>query len=248
MVPLVGGKPTTIPIAGGTDLGDLGTDWGGEGTGDTNLEPTDPTDRSGVNWSEEGMKTRRGRLLITNAVRLVSNTTYRIHTIIRRTVATGQGMPLIVKLRSSVLGIPTSTATITGTASKEIVWTFSTAGVSQTSLDSVRFQIFAYEEFTSGLESATIYVSDINLLGKIAETPVNTIYRYGGEVWDDSIAKISDDGGIVNGHPFGLFEYYESISSAYRLYCISDGIPYVWSTGPQDPYGVTGQPRIVIAW
>jgi len=234
------------------DWGDLPEDWGGDETGEDDYTPpvegdTEEGDGTG-NITRLSTKTRRARLLVSNAMKLSSGNTYRVHAIVKRKIASGQGAPLIVSIRSSINEIPGATSTITTTGFREIVWEFSTVGIPQSKLNSVRLQIYAYEEFANDVNSATVYISDVNVLGKIAETPENTVYRFDGEVWDDDITKVSSDGGIIGGHPEGLFQYYESRSAAYRLYCISDGVPYVWSFGPGDLYGAESTPRLAISW
>ena len=188
------------------------------------------------------------RLLITNRMELSANSTYRMHVLVNREDS-DSGRPLRVKVTPSISELAGYTGTITSVGTQnEIVWEFSTAGVAVHRLASVRFRIDAYEENIQPSEGGSIYISDINLLGTVRELPINTIFRYDGEVWDDSITKLSDDGGIVGGHPHKLAQNYETNSAAVRLYCLSDGDVYVWGIGADDPYGGTEVPRIIIAW
>lgn len=201
--------------------------------------------------SDEGTITtvdKLSRLLITNRMKLSANATYRMHVLVNREDS-DSGKPLKVKVTPSIRELAGYTGTIVSIGSQnEIVWEFSTAGIPLSKLASIRFRIDAYEENIQPSEGGSIYISDINLLGTIRELPVNTIFRYDGEVWDDSLTKISDDGGIVGGHPHKLLQNYETNSDAVRLYCLSDGDVYAWGIGPDDPYGGTEVPRIIIAW
>ncbi|KKK84707.1 hypothetical protein LCGC14_2780640, partial [marine sediment metagenome] len=129
-----------------------------------------------------------------------------------------------------------------------IEWEFITTGIAAADLREVRFRIDMFEENIDVADAAAAYVSDINILGKIRELPINTIYRYDGEIWDNAITQVSSDGGIVSGSPHSLVESYEVNSAAQRLYCISDGNVYVWGTGVNDPYGGTTASRIVVSW
>jgi len=191
---------------------------------------------------------RLSRLLITNRMKLTANSTYRMHVLINREDS-DSGKPLRIKVTPSINGLAGYTGTITSVgAQNEIVWEFSTTGVPASKLSAVRFRIEAYEENIQPSEGGSIYISDINLLGTICKLPVNTIFRYDGEVWDDSLTKVSDDGGIVGGHPHKLVQNYETNSDLVRLYCISDGDVYVWSTDLDDPYGGTEVSRIIISW
>ena len=179
---------------------------------------------------------------------LSANSTYRMHILVNREDS-DSGRPLRVKVTPSISELAGYTGTITSIGTQnEIVWEFSTAGVAVHRLASVRFRIDAYEENIQPSEGGSIYISDINLLGTVRELPVNTIFRYDGEVWDDSITKLSDDGGIVGGHPHKLAQNYETNSDAVRLYCLSDGDVYVWGIGADDPYGGIEVPRIIIMW
>ena len=188
------------------------------------------------------------RLLITNRMKLSANSTYRMHVLVNREDS-DSGKSLKVKVTPSISGLAGYTGTITSIGTQnEIVWEFSTAGIAVHRLASVRFRIDAYEENIQPSEGGSIYISDINLLGTVRELPINTIFRYDGEVWDDSLTKLSDDGGIVGGHPHKLVQNHEANSDAVRLYCLSDGDAYVWGIGADDPYGGTEVPRIIIAW
>jgi len=259
VLPGVDGKPSSVPKltpiigqGGDLDLGDLGRDWGkGTNEGTNNKPLINDTD----NTISATSSTRLARLLVTNGVKLTVNSIYRVHSIINRVAATGQGKPLIVKVSASISTLPGYTGTIAVNTIKplSIEWEFSTAGVSQSDLDNVKFQILMYEEDISPSDAATVYISDINILGKVTEIPVNSIFRYDGDTWDDSISKLSNDNGIVTGHPYGLIQFYENIRSLKnRLYCISSGKAYVWNDGdPSDPYGVytiSTIPRIIIVW
>jgi hypothetical protein len=188
------------------------------------------------------------RLLITNRMKLLTNTTYRMHVLVNREDS-DSGKSLKIKVTPSIRVLAGYTGAITsvGTQNK-IVWEFNTASIPASMLAAVRFRIDAYEENIQPSEGGSIYISDINLLGTVRELPVNTIFRYDGEVWDDNITKVSDDGGIVGGHPHKLVQSYEVNSVATRLYCLSDGDVYVWGIGADDPYGGIEVPRIIIMW
>ena len=181
-------------------------------------------------------------------MKLSTNTIYRMHVLVNREDS-DSGKPLKIKVTPSIRALAGYTGAITSVGTQnEIVWEFSTASIPASMLAAVRFRIDAYEENIQPSEGGSIYISDINLLGTVRELPVNTIFRYDGEVWDDNLTKVSDDGGIVGGHPHKLVQNYETNSDVVRLYCLSDGDVYVWGIGADDPYGGTEVPRIIIMW
>lgn len=190
------------------------------------------------------------RKLITNSMNLVSDEVYRFHMALKKVKSwAGPDSQLRVTIQSSLDRISSYTSTIvTSNTQHFIEWEFSTANISAESLQNMHFEIEMSDTGVYAANAAAIYVSDINILGKLNQAPVNTIYRYSGEVWDDTVTKISDDGGITSGHPYALVESYEVNSDAQRLYCISGGDPYVWSIGPGDPYGGAARSQIIISW
>ncbi len=202
-----------------------------------------------------------GRLLITNRMKLLTNTIYRMQVLVNREES-DSGKPLRIAVTPSISELAgyTGATTSIGTQNK-IVWEFDTTGIPASKLSEVRFWIDAYEENIDPVDGGAIYISDINLLGTVRELPINTIFRYDGEVWDDSITKLSNDGGIVNGHPHKLVQSYETNSDAVRLYCLSDGDVYTWEIDANDPYVITIDPddpppalpimptsRIIVSW
>lgn len=187
------------------------------------------------------------RTIVTNKMKLYTNSVYRMHALINREDS-DSGKPLHIKVTPSIkklakyAGITASTG-----VQNEIVWEFNTTGIPDTELTEISFQIDAYEENIIPFKAGAIYISDINLLGKIRETPVNTVYRYDGEVWDNALTKLSNDDGIELGNPYKLVQNYEPNSGKVRLYCISLGRVYVWSI-EDDPYGRDVISRIITSW
>ena len=190
---------------------------------------------------------RLSRALITNRMKLLPNSTYRMHVLINREDS-DSGKPLNIKVTPSINELAGYTGAITSIGTQNIiVWEFNTSNIDTSKLAAIRFQIEAYEENIQPSEGGAIYISDVNLLGTVRELPINTIYRYDGEVWDNSLTKLSDDEGIVNGHPHKLMQSYEENSAKVRLYCLSDGDVYVWSIA-DDPYGSDVISRIITVW
>lgn len=192
------------------------------------------------------------RKLVTNFMNLVPDEVYRFHMTFKKVKSFWWGssdLPLSVTIRSSLDKIPPYTGTFVVSNTQHFIeWEFSTANISAESLQNMHFEIEMSDTGTYVANAAIIYVSDINILGKLNQIPVNTIYRYDGEVWDDAVTKVSDDGGITSDYPHALVESYEANSDAQRLYCISGGAPYVWSIGPGDPYGGATRSQIIISW
>jgi hypothetical protein len=218
--------------------------------------PPDPPDTDGgetIIISDDTtaeFATRLSRLLVTNQMDLHPNTLYRFHIIVNRVKSFNVDKVLKIRINPSLAALkPSFDGTVTSSGIQfPIEWVFTTAGIAAEDLLGIRFRIDLFEEDIDIDDAATVYVSDINILGKIIELPANTIYRYDGVAWDNAITQVSDDGGIVGGHPHSLIESYEAVSAARRLYCISDGNIYVWSSNVQDPYGSNVASRIVIAW
>ncbi|KKL21134.1 hypothetical protein LCGC14_2448520, partial [marine sediment metagenome] len=198
----------------------------------------------------EGFATKLSRLLVTNQMDLQPNSIYRLHVIINRVKNPSADKVLKVRINPSLAALrPSFDGTIsTSGVQFPIEWEFSTTGIATEDLRGIRFRIDMFEENIDVVEGATVFISDINIIGKIRELPINTIYRYDGEIWDNAITQVSSDGGIVNGSPHSLIENYEVNSDAQRLYCISAGNIYVWGVGVNDPYGGATASRIVVSW
>ncbi|KKM82715.1 hypothetical protein LCGC14_1316740 [marine sediment metagenome] len=217
--------------------------------------PDDPNDPGGDtitidNNVTEGFATKLSRLLVTNKIDLQPNSIYRFHVIINRVKNSDANKVLKVRINPSLAALrPSFDGTISTSGIQfPIEWEFDTTGIAAADLREVRFRIDMFEENIDVADAAAAYVSDINILGKIRELPINTIYRYDGEIWDNAITQVSSDGGIVSGSPHSLVESYEVNSVAQRLYCISDGNIYVWGLDVNDPYGGTTASRIVVSW
>ena len=202
-----------------------------------------------ANVTEE-FATKLSRLLVTNRIDLLPGSIYKFHIIINRIKNANANQILKVRINPSLASIvPSFDGTISTTeVQTSIEWEFDTTGISAVDLRGVRFRIDMYEENIDIDDAADVYVSDINILGRIKELPINTIFRYDGEAWDDALTKLSNDNGITGGHPYALVENYEANSNIQRLYCLSDGDVYVWGIGAQDPYGSTVASRIVVSW
>jgi len=198
----------------------------------------------------EGSATKLSRLLVTNEINLQSNSIYRFHALINRIKNSDADKVLKIRIEPSLASLkPSFDGTIiTSGIQFPIIWEFDTTGIAAADLLGIRFRIDMFEENIDVTDAAAVYVSDINILGKISELPINTIYRYDGEIWDNEITQVSDDGGIVGGQPNSLVESYEVNSAIQRLYCISSGNIYVWGIGALDPYGSTITSRIVSSW
>ena len=104
------------------------------------------------------------RSLITNRMKLSTNTVYRMHVLINREDS-DSGQPLRVEVTPSIKGLAGYTGTIASVSSQNsIVWEFNTSGITEANLSEVRFQIIAFEENIQPTEGGAIYISDINLL------------------------------------------------------------------------------------
>lgn len=200
----------------------------------------------------EGYAVKLSRLLCTNRMNLVPDEIYKFHVIVNRIKNPDEEYPLHIRISPSKATIkPAYDGVITATGTQStIAWEFSTDGFTEEELTGIRFRIDLYEKELDYSAGATVYVSDWNILGKIRELPVNTIYRYDGEFWERDITEVSNDGGIIaaDGYPNRLVESFEVNSDAVRLYCISSGDIYVWGIGAQDPYGGSAASRIVMSW
>lgn len=198
----------------------------------------------------EGFATKLSRLLVTNKIDLQPNSTYRFHVIINRVKNSDADRVLRIRINPSLAALRPSFDGVISTSSVQfpIEWEFDTTGIAAADLYGIRFRIDMFEENIDTTDAAAVYISDINILGRIRELPVNTVYRYDGEAWDNALAQISNDGGIISGHPHSLVENYETNSEIQRLYCISGGNIYVWGIGAEDPYGSTSISRVVVSW
>jgi len=193
---------------------------------------------------------RLSRLLVTNRIDLQPDSIYRFHVIINRVKNDNADNVLKVNINPSLEALrPAFAGTYSTTGIQHSIdWEIDTAGIAAADLRGIYFQIDAFEEDIIIANAAVVYISDVNILGKISELPINTIYRFDGEVWDNAITQLSNDDGILNDSPHSLIESYEVNSEAQRLYCISGGNIYVWGTGPNDPYGGLVSSRIVVSW
>lgn len=190
---------------------------------------------------------RLSRRIITNKITLQPNQNYKLHFMVAKGT---DGIPektYRVRTISPIKDIAELSATCSGTAQRSFEWTFSTFGIAAADLQDIQFEIEIWEENIAPGFGATFYISDVNIQQKIAQIAENTIYRYDGQSWDDVQTKLSNDGNVIV-QPFGLHKEFETNSNAIRLYCIANSDPYVWSTGPDDPYGGEVVPRIVITW
>lgn len=211
----------------------------------TPTEPPPSTQEGGTTvYGPGGVNTNPSRLLATNQIDLVPGATYRFHALVNRVKNPDSNVVLKIHIKPSLAELrPVFDGTIaTSNSQFSIEWEFSTSGISAENLLGIRFYIDIYEEGLDVDAAATVYISDINILGKIRKPPINSIFRYNGEVWDN---KITGKG--ITGHPHSLVEAYEEKSNAQRLYCISDGDAYVWST-VNDPYGSPDFSRIIVCW
>lgn len=216
------------------------------------IEPPSPPDQwflkfSPMNLTEVSGKVERlSRRIVSNGLTLLPNKTYKLHFIVKKLGGT-PNKSYRVRTISPLKGIPELSAMCSGVEQRPFVWEFSTAGFTATQLQDIKFEIEVWEEEISPNAGAVIYLSDINIQQRIADTAINTIYRYDGQAWDNTQTSESDDGNVTN-QPFGLHKEYETASDAIRLYCIADDVPYVWSTGPNDPFGGETVPRIIMTW
>ncbi len=260
------GGPTSIPnippTVGITPGGGNGLDWPPPPPppppqpDDPIIPLPDPDDTDGGETiiidddTTEEFATKLSRLLVTNKINLQPNEIYKFHIIINRIKNANADKVLKVRINPSLTALrPSFDGTISTSGIQfPIEWEFNTAGIAAADLYGIRFRIDMFEENIDIVDAASVYVSDINILGIIRELPINTIYRYDGEVWDNVITQVSNDGGIVNGSPHSLIESYEVNSTIQRLYCISDGNIYVWGSGVADPYGGITASRIIASW
>ncbi len=217
------------------------------------IEPPSPPDQWFIKFPRDPVLStveqiaRLSRRLITNKMTLLPGQNYKLHFMVKKAT---DGIPeksYRVRTISPVSGIAELSATCSGIAQRSFEWTFPTFGISSANLKDIQFEIEIWEENITPGYGATFYISDVNIQQKIIQTAENTIYRYDGQAWDDVQTKLSNDGNVLE-QPFGLHKEFEVNSDATRLYCIANNDPYVWSTGPNDPFGGEVVPRIVITW
>jgi hypothetical protein len=215
------------------------------------IEPPSPPDQWFIKFSQNSslssITQRLGRRLITNKLTLQPNENYKLHFMVKKGT---NGIPTKtyrVRTISPVSGIPELSATCSGTEQRPFEWVFDTTGIAVDNLKNIQFEIEVWEEDILPGFGATFYISDINIQQQIAQIAENTIYRYDGQAWDDAQTKLSNDGNIIV-QPFGLHKEFETNSDSTRLYCIANDDPYVWSTGPSDPFGGQVVPRIIMTW